>query len=107
MRDDTPTVYLLAGTSTDAARTYARMLEAQGVVRLFDGAGAGADLGPMLAEHVLAGRDVVVDEGLDDPDARAYYQRLVEEHGGQWCVMHMSSDHASALRRLSEPGPAG
>ena len=102
MRDHTPTVYLLAGSSSPAALTYARTLEAQGVIRL---CGERVDVAARLADEVAAGRDVVLAEGLSEADTKAFYQRLVESHGAQWCVIHFSDDHADTVRRLSQRLP--
>jgi len=42
---------------------------------------------------------------LDEPDLREEYKRLVEEHGGQWCLINFSVDHEGMLRRLAtDPG---
>jgi len=94
MHDNAPTVYLLAGSASVGARTYANLLAAQGVVRL------GPAEQDALADHIDAGRDVVLDEGLAEPANRDHYKRLVEEHGGQWCVIHFSDDHVDAVERL-------
>ena len=91
MHDNAPTVYLLAGSANIGARTYANLLAARGVVRLEP---ADCDA---LADHVDAGRDVVLEA---EPADRDRYKQLVEEHGGQWCVIHFSDDHLGTVRRL-------
>ena len=105
MRDHTPTVYLLTGSAGSDAKAYAQVLEDQGVVRL--GPGATRDeLGARLAEHVDAGRDAVLDEGLGTPEDLDFYKRVVEAHGAEWCVIHFSGDHAAVVRRLRGVLPA-
>ena len=98
MDDNAPTVYLLAGSASAGARTYAQVLAAQGVVRL--GPAGRDEVSDRLAEHIDAGRDVVLDEGLGEREDRDHYKRLVEDHGAQWCVIHFSNDHVDAVQRL-------
>ena len=99
MRETTPTVYLLAGGAGAGRTAYAQALEAQGAVRV--GAGEHSE----LADHVAAGRDVVLDHGLDEPGVREEYKRLVEDNGGQWCLINLSVDHEGMLQRLAtDPG---
>jgi predicted kinase len=123
MRDDTPTVYLLAGLPGSGKTTYAKALESEGVVRLAVDdeirtrhglfgddypaeehlallAGVLQDINKQLIDHVEAGRDVVLDHGLGQRDERDAYKRLVEEHGGQWCLIHFTVDHTELIRRL-------
>jgi len=105
MHDHAPTVYLLAGS---AAPSYAEVLVAQGVDRLDpdDGCDGGRDqLGARLVEYIDAGRDVVLGDGLGEPADRDFYKRLVEEHGGEWCVIHISTEHAAAVQRLQDAQP--
>jgi hypothetical protein len=114
MHDHAPTVYLLAGSasahadgpsasSRALARTYAQVLAAQGVVWL--GPAARDEVGARLAEHIDAGRDVVLDDGLGEREDRDHYKRLVEDHGAQWCVIHFSNDHVDAVQRLRDGQP--
>jgi predicted kinase len=100
MHDHAPTVYLLAGSASAGARTYAQVLAAQGVVWL--GPADRDEVGARLAEHIDAGRDVVLDEGLGEPEDRDNLKRLVEDHGAQWCVIHFSNDHVDAVQRLRD-----
>ena len=95
MRDTTPTVYLLAGGASDGRAAYARALEAKGAVRV------PAGDHDELAGHVAAGRDVVLDHGLDEQAERELYKRLVEDHGGQWCLINFTVDHEGLLQRLA------
>ena len=105
MRDHTPTVYLLTGSADSDAKAYAQVLQAQGVVRL-GAATVRERLGEQLAGHVESGRDVVLDEGLGEPEDLDFYKAVVEEHGGEWCVIHFSDDHAKVVRRLRGVIPA-
>jgi hypothetical protein len=103
MRDDTPTVYLLAGPLEADRTTYAAALADHGVIRLT----GVPDPRQELVDHVRAGRDVVLEDGLSDREDREAYQRLVEDSGGQWCVIHFSTDHTELLRRLAtRPSPS-
>lgn len=129
MREDTPTVYLLAGLPGSGKTTYAKALASEGVVRLavdevvqerhgtvgvdYQASQREELLRPILEEineqlvaHVEAGRDVVLDHGLGEPEVRDAYKRLVEEHGGQWCVIHFTVDHTDLIRRLEERNQA-
>ncbi len=102
MRDDTPTVYLLAGAPGSGKTTYARALEQQGVVRLATENETLDQVNDRLVAHVEAGRDVVLDHGLGDREERDFYKKLVEEHGGQWCLINLTVDHTELIRRLEE-----
>ncbi len=104
MRDDTPTVYLLAGLP-GSGRTYAKALESEGVVRLAVAEDAPApfeEMNRLLVQHLEAGRDVVLDHGLVEPEQRAFYKQLVEDHGGEWCLIHFTVDHTDMVRRLDQ-----
>ena len=106
MRDDTPTVYLLAGPAGPGKTAYARALEAHGVVRL-PNAAALPETGRLLVEHSAAGRDVLLEHTLAQAGEREDLQRLVEEHGAQWCLVNFGVDHADLARRLEpviDPG---
>jgi hypothetical protein len=98
MRDDTPAVYLLAGPAGPAKAAYARALIDNGVIEV-----RPATASHTLVDHLQTGRDAFLDhEGVSVED-RDRYRALVEEHGGQWCMIHFSVDHAPLAARL--PGP--
>jgi predicted kinase len=125
MRDETPTVYLLAGLPGSGKTTYAKALESEGVVRLSVDEEVQArhgvlgvdyptaahsdhlasvldEINDQLIDHVEAGHDVVLDHSLGQREERDFYKSLVEDHGGQWCLIHFSVDHTELIRRLEQ-----
>jgi hypothetical protein len=94
MRDDTPSVYLLAGPASPAKAAYAKTLAELGVAEVPAGAD-DATVVDLLLTHLRSGRDAFVDEDLSDPGARERRKALVEEHGGQWCLINFTVDHTS------------
>ena len=123
--DGRPVVYLLVGLTGSGKTTYARRLEAEGVLRLsvdeevFARNGRyGVDypeheypererpvvreLRERLAEAVRAGRSVVLDYGLWRRAERDSYKKLVEDAGGGWRLIYLEVDRAELLRRLGE-----
>jgi hypothetical protein len=94
MHDHMPTVYLLAGSDPSS---YAEVLAAQGVTRIDPGPDRD-EAGRRVVEQIDAGRDVVL-VGLEPLE---HFQRLVEDHGAEWCVIHLSADHAAAVQRLRD-----
>jgi len=123
MHSAIPTVYLLAGQPGSGKTTYAKALEAGGVVRLavaeetqarHGAPGVDypasehddrqqvvlAELSQLLVAHVLAGRDVVLDHGLGHRTERDFYKQLVEDNGGQWFLINFTLDHSELIRQL-------
>ena len=100
MRDETPAVYLLAGPDGPAKAAYARILVDHGVLEV--PAGQPAQLAATLAGHVQAGRDAFLDHELVPHAERDRYKSLVEEHGGEWCLITFSADHAALATHLND-----
>jgi hypothetical protein len=106
MRDDTPSVYLLAGPAGPAKSAYARVLIEHGVaeveVRSAERSPDGrvAETAHTLIEHVRTGRDAFLDHDLVPVDERDRYKALVEEHGGQWCLITFTVDHSALANRF-------
>jgi hypothetical protein len=92
MRDDTPAVYLLAGPAGSAKAAYARTLTDHGVVEV--PAGSPSQVASTLIAHMQAGRDAFLDDEHVPSEEWDAYKALVEEHGGQWCLITFTVDHA-------------
>jgi hypothetical protein len=97
MRDDTPCVYLLTGPAGPAKAAYARALADQGVVAVE--AGTADETAASLTDHVRAGRDAYIDHVIE-PSDRDRYKGLVEELGGEWCLINFTVDHGPLADRL-------
>jgi hypothetical protein len=93
MRDDTPTVYVLAGPAAPGKAAYADALVTRGVVRVDTPDGA--------VEHIAAGRDVVLEYGTAGADERDRCQTVAETHGAQWCLINFTDDHTPLAGRLA------
>jgi hypothetical protein len=98
MRDDTPSVYLLAGPAGPAKAAYVRALEDRGIDAV--PTGTAEEVEASLIAHVEAGRDVFIDDELAEPGERARCKALVEAHGGQWCLINFTVDHTPLAGRL-------
>lgn len=101
MRDDMPSVYLLAGSAGPAKSAYVQVLVDHGVVQLPPA--APAQTAAALVEHLRAGRDALIDHDLTDESERERCKALVEEHGGQWCLINFSVDHGPLTSLLDRP----
>jgi predicted kinase len=120
-----PVAYLLIGLTGSGKTTYARRLEAEGVLRLsvdeevFARNGRyGVDypeheypererpvvqeIQRRLAEAIRAGQSVVLDYGLWLRAEREAYKKMVEDAGGTWRLIYLRVDRAELLRRLGE-----
>jgi len=119
-----PTVYLLAGLPGSGKSTYARRLEARGVVRVSVDAEMLARHGRIVADYpveshvdllgpvlewatdrllarVGAGASVVFDHGLGSRRERDRYKLIVESAGAQWKLVYFPAEIATLLDRLS------
>ncbi|GLW90083.1 AAA family ATPase [Actinokineospora globicatena] len=124
MIDQRPVVHLLVGLPGAGKTTYAKALEARGVVRVsvdevmiarhgrlgkdYPESDHLALLGPVtdevrarLVELVRDGVSVVLDHGLGTKAERDAYKRLVVEHGGHWRLVHFQVERAELSRRLA------
>ncbi|MBW8803293.1 MAG: hypothetical protein AUG49_00600 [Catenulispora sp. 13_1_20CM_3_70_7] len=120
-----PVAYLLIGLTGSGKTTFARRLEAEGLVRLsvdeemfarngrygvdypdheyFDRERPVVqDIQQRLIETIQAGKSVVLDYGLWRRAEREAYKKLVEEAGGKWRLIYLKVDKAELLRRLGE-----
>jgi predicted kinase len=118
-----PTIYLLCGFVGAGKTTYARTLESQGIVRLsidelvFERRGrhgvdyledrypqfeaeAVAELDAALAEHVRAGRSVVLDYGFWSKNERDRYKRLADTLGADWQLLYFHATDDVLRARL-------
>ena len=113
MRDDTPSVYLLAGPSGPVKAAYVQALIEHGLRQV--PVGPAAHTAAALIEHVRSGRDAFLDHDFTEAADRDQCKALVEEHGGQWCLISFAIDHgplAAILRstvdgRVREPDMQG
>lgn len=124
MTDPTPTVFLLAGLPGSGKSTYARRLEADGVVRVSVDAEMlsrhgriGVDypsdahdglLGPVLAwaserltTEVRGGASVVFDHGLGNRRDRDEFKRIAEDAGATWRLVAFREELGTLLERLA------
>jgi predicted kinase len=124
-RSATPLVYLLAGLTGSGKTTFAKNLEASGVIRLSvdeevfalhgrHGIDYPEDEYPArerpivertrqrLVELVRAGHSVVLDYGLWRRSEREDYKQLVEHAGGRWRLLYFPVDRTELRRRLAE-----
>jgi predicted kinase len=121
---DKPLVYLLAGLTGSGKTTYARTLEASGLVRLSVDEEVFARHGrygvdypeheyaarqrpivehnrQRLVELIRAGHSVVLDYGLWRRSEREDYKQLVEHAGGRWRLLYFPVHRNELLRRLA------
>jgi predicted kinase len=124
------TVYMLCGFVGSGKTTYARILEAGGVVRLsidelvferhgrhgvdYDEseypthhAAALADLDEQLRALLAQRRPVVLDYGFWSREMHDRYKRLINSCGGHWRLLYFDVDLQEIRRRLDERNHAG
>ena len=91
MRDDTPSVYFLAGPDSPAKTSYARTLTELGVVEV--SAQSASEFAAMLVSHLRAGRDAYIAREFGTREDQERCKLLVEDHGGQWLSVNFGVDH--------------
>ena len=124
------TVWLLMGLTGSGKTTFARRLEARGVVRLsvdeevfarngrygidYHESEYFAKEAPVVVEThrrlaalVEAGRDVVLDAGLWRRTDRDEMKKLVEASGGSWRLVYFDVGRDELLRRLTDRNQRG
>jgi predicted kinase len=124
MESARPLFYLLAGLPGSGKSTYARTLEATGVVRvsvdeeiLARHGQIGIDyrvedhdelLGPVvdwarerIVEVLSSGTSVVFDHGLGTQEQRDEFKRLANDCGANWQLNHFRVEIDELLRRLA------
>jgi hypothetical protein len=89
MRTDIPAVYLLAGPVGPAKAAYAQALIDHGVVEV-----PALSPAETLVECLQTGRDTFLDQEGVPAEEKDRYKALVEAHGGQWCLINFTVDHA-------------
>jgi hypothetical protein len=99
MREDTPTVYLLAGPSGPGKTAYIQALEERGVHRLRADTELSQDTAAALVEHLESGRDVLVEYDTAYQPERDRIQRLADSSRAQSVAVNFSIDHDHLARR--------
>ena len=98
MREDTPTVYLLAGPSGPGKVAYVKALEERGVHRLRAGTELPEETAAALVEHLESGRDVLVEYERADQAERDRMQRLADGARAQSLIVNFTLDHDQLAR---------
>jgi predicted kinase len=101
MRDDTPTVYLLAGPSGPGKTAYVQALAERGVVRLAAGTALTDETAAALVTQLEAGRDVMVEYDSADQSERDRCQHLADEAHAAAMIINFSRDHDALSPRLA------
>jgi predicted ATPase len=98
MREDTPTVYLLAGPSGPGKTAYVQALGERGVHRLRAGTQLPEEAAAALVEHLESGRDVLVEYERADQGERERIQRLADGARAQSLTVNFTVDHDQLVR---------
>ena len=98
MREDTPTVYLLAGPPGPGKIAYIRALEERGVHRLQAESELSDETAATLVEHLESGRDVLLDYAKADQPERDRIQCLAHTAAAESLTINFSIDHDRARR---------
>jgi hypothetical protein len=101
MREDTPTVYLLAGPSGPGKTAYIRALEERGVHRLRADTELPEETAATLVEHLEGGRDVLVEYDTADQPERDRIQRLADKAHARSVAVNFTIDHDQLAARHS------
>ena len=124
MSSGQPTVYLLAGLPGSGKSTYARRLEANGVVRVSVDAEMLARHGRIAVDYptdhhtgllrpvldwatdrlvaeVGTGASVVFDHGLGNRRDREKFKSIAEVAGAQWKLVHFPTETSTLVERLA------
>jgi predicted kinase len=101
MRDDTPTVYLLAGPSGPGKSAYIRALEERGVDRLRADTELSEETAAALVEHLESGHDVLVEYDTADQPERDRVQRLADSARARSVAVNFTIDHDQLAARHS------
>jgi hypothetical protein len=93
MREDTPTVYLLAGPAGPGKTAYIQALEERGVHRLRADTELSEETAAALVDHLESGRDVLVEYDSAGQPERDRIQRLADASRAQSLTVHFTIDH--------------
>jgi hypothetical protein len=93
MREDTPTVYLLAGPAGPGKTAYVQALEERGVHRLQAETELSEQTAAALVDHLESGRDVLVEYDSAGQPERDRIQRLADAAQAQSLIVHFAVDH--------------
>src|SRR4051812_27738465 len=100
MREDTPTVYLLAGPSGPGKTAYIRALEERGVPRLQAGTELSDESAATVVGHLESGRDVIIEYTTADQTERDRVQRLADGSSAESLTINFSVDHDQLARHV-------
>jgi hypothetical protein len=93
MREDTPTVYLLAGPPGPGKAAYIRTLEERAVHRLRADTELSEETAAALVEYLESGRDVLVEYDTADQPERDRIQRLADTSHARSVAVNFTIDH--------------
>jgi hypothetical protein len=100
MREDTPTVYLLAGPSGPGKTAYIKALEERGVPRLQADTEMSDETAAAVVGHLESGRDIMIEYTRADQSERDRVQRLADTSSAQSLTINFSIDHDHLARHV-------